>query len=295
MVVRLRESNLSRLVVRVLVVLFLVFGATFVPSRVTVSPVGEATEVVRLRGGEAARYLAARERHDSRLRAAMAKIRLKPGFHADGQVVQVTRTSRARSFAITLFEPLLRKMQALAQEVTYYADEAVVVYSPYETDSNGDTAEFSVYAQDYETGGTRTGEVIVWTQEAAYGNPDAAVQVLDVTVECASQPSAVASVLNWFAPDVRAQNSHEGASCSDEQAQRLRGMQDVRNAIKAGIIAAGAAAIPCIGFAHGWIVCVGMAFVSAASAEISWDTAVYVWNCRCKIFGVDCDGGGPPI
>lgn len=295
MVVRLRESNISRLVVRVLVVLFLVFGATFVPTRVTVAPRSEATEVVQLRGPEAASYLAVREPRDASLHAAMMNVRLKPGFHPDGQVVQVTRRIRPRSRAITLFEPLAGKMRALAQDVTYYADEGVVVYSPYEADSNGDTAEFSVYAQDYETGATRTGEVIVWTYEAAYGNPDAAVEVIDVTVECASQPSALASILGWFAPGARAQNSHQGASCSDEEAQRLRGRQDVKNAIKTGIIAAGAVAIPCIGFGHGWIVCVGMAFVGAASAQITWDTAVYVWNCRCKIIGMDCDGSAPPI
>lgn len=296
MVVRLRKSIVSRLVVRILVALFLMFGATFIPTRVSVSSGGDAAEMFQLHGADAARYLEARTRQNVKLRAAMAKVRQKPGVYLDGQVVHVTRSVPPSSLAMTLLEPLVKGVSAFAEDIVHYADEAVIVYTPYEGDSNPDTAEFSVYTQDYETGATRTGEVIVWTYEAAYGNPDAAIDVLDVSVECASAPAAIASSLAaWLAPGLQAQTSHEGASCNDEDAQKLRGRQDVKDAIKNGLIAAGTAAIPCIGFAHGWIVCVGAAFVGAASASISWDTAAYIWNCRCTFFGWDCDSEPPPI
>jgi hypothetical protein len=295
MVVRLRKSGTSRAVVAFLLALFVVFGATFIPTTIHYSAPEAPVTTSTLRGAEAAAYLQARTAKDAKLRAAMERLRDKPGVHLEGQIVHVTQKQASRPTAMTFLGLLVGPFTAFAEPITEYVEGGVVVFTPFEDDANNDSAEFNVYSHEAETGYGQSADVKVWTHEAAYGDPDAAVEVWNMSLECEGQPSAIASVVSWFAPGLQAQNSYQGESCANNQAQAGLFWSDMKEAIKNGIIAAGAAAGPCVFSNVAWLACVGSAFLGAAAATVGYQAADFIWSCRCPLFGWHCGDEEEPV
>jgi hypothetical protein len=272
-------------------VCFFAFGGSLLPTPKFPPAIGTQISTKILRGSEASRFLLNWNTTDRNARLAISHARLRAVTLGADQVVVLTK--RRGIVPAGLLGWLQASARAFGDEY-YYTDDGVMILTPVE-DPDTNIAAFNVYYSSSD--GSIGGSARVDTTEAAYGDPDTAIEITDGWVNCAVAPSdssVLAAAWGSFTGQVFAQTMHKGGDCSDLGHMDDVSKENLKEGLKNALISAGAAAIPCIGAEMGWAVCVGGAAIGGAAVSLGWDLATMVWDCRCTWFGVECDGGDPP-
>lgn len=287
-----RTHRTSRIAVWSLLLLFFVFGGSFVPQ--SPFPAASKSELASrtLTGSEASRFLRDWKTNDPKAAIAIGRARIGSGA---GQVVVLT--SRKAQLPAGLFRWLAGAFSASADE--YYTDGGVMVITPFE-DADPNIAAFDIYYADSESGTSYGGTARIDTTEAAYGDPDEAIEITAPWTNCAiAAPAESLWARAWrsWTGSVSAQTSHKGGPCGNMSHMDEVSKQNLKDGLKNALLAAGAAAIPCIFTTVGWAVCVGGAAIGAAAVSLGWDAATMLWDCRCTWFGIGCgeEEWPPPV
>jgi hypothetical protein len=280
--------------VGVLLILFLLFGGSFLPlTQVPTSPSAPLVTTTLI-GADASRFLRGWKTTDPKAATALLRARLREG--SPGGETQVVVLKGRRKPVPTGVIGWLSAVFSTSADEYYYTENGVMILTPIE-DSDPDFAAFDIYYGEGES--SYGGHVRINTYEAAYGDPDDAVEVTDSWTNCSvNTPSESfwATLLRPFADRVLAQTAHDGGACDDLGHLDSVSLGNLKDGLKYAVFAAGAAAIPCIGATIGWAICVGGAAIGGAAISLGWDLAEMLWDCRCTWFDVNCSGGGvPPI
>jgi hypothetical protein len=211
------------------------------------------------------------------------------GLGASPAHTVVLRSPSARDPQASTFRDVISRVlgrDAFAQQERVYGEDGELWLTPFEADGNNDTAEFNAYYWDYETG--------------FYSSIDLKLDTPDMTnypvwgsneyIMACNEDSRIKSpsVASLLVPTLYAQTHYEGTPCSDTQAMNAKFYEQHKSMVQNAWIAAGSAAVPCIGATIGWIGCVGGAFSGGYVSSMMWYTGNFLYACRCRYLGMHC-------
>jgi hypothetical protein len=294
----LKRSSRRRAVVSVSFVLFLLFGGVLIPVG-SLLPVGREEAQITLTGAEAEDYLQQRSSQDPSFHAGIAKSLSKAKSVSDSVANRLVTVRRQPQQKVTsILGWVAAKAAVLADPISLYDGDYVLVLTPFEADSDPDTIEFNSYSSDGATDFEAWADVRLTVH--SYG---ASVVLSNEGMACgATAPARGIKILSLFSAALNAQLTHNNIDCNDTPALNAawgpRHSEIVRETIEDLLpIALNCAVINSWNGQIAFLPCVGLSWSFDYFGKFFWEAARMIWNCRCLYMNIGCDdeGGAPPI
>jgi hypothetical protein len=175
-----------------------------------------------------------------------------------------------------------------------YSEGTIDIWlSPFESDSNNGTTEYTELMTDSDTGSWHTTDIQLIIDDTSDPNQTFNQSTgwnHTVALNCSPTLDHAGNRLFDFFTPVASAQTYNGIGCgpSNDYQFSWELVRQARNGLGVAVATASGAFWPCRWTGAGWLACIGSAAVANGLAYVAYEYGGFVVSCRCRYFGQAC-------